>query len=83
MVHHNGWFNCGGIIATEFSRTGDTLRFYEFNVSEDWMYCMCYFRVWATVAGIESGTWVAEIYARDLPEEPIQLIDRRTVVLEN
>ncbi len=81
MVHHNGWFNCGGIIATGFALVGDTLRFYEFNVSEDWLWCMCYFRVWATVVSIDPGTYVAEIYARDHPEEPIELIDRRMIVL--
>lgn len=83
MVHHNAWFNCGGIIATEFAMSNDTLRFYEFNVSEDWLYCMCYFRVWATVTGIVPGTYVAEVYARDYPYDPIQLIDHRTIVLEN
>lgn len=83
MVHHDGYFNCGGIIATGCELVEDTIRFYEFNVSDDWQYCMCYFEVYATVIGIIPGTYVAEVYARDYPDEPIELVDRRQIILGN
>jgi hypothetical protein len=82
MEHLNGYFNCGGIIAVEFSSEGDTLRFYEFNISDEWLDCMCYFMVTATAINISPGSYVAEVYARDNLEDPIQLADRQTLVLE-
>jgi len=60
---------------------GDTIRLYEFNVSTDWLYCMCYFEVYATVVGIAPGTYTAEVYARDFPDDPIELVDRRQIIL--
>ncbi len=83
MEHLNGYFNCGGIIAVELSEVGDTLRFYEFNISDDWQYCLCYFTVTATVINVSPGSYVAEVYARDNPVDPIQLVDRQTLVLGN
>ncbi len=82
MAHLNGFFNCGGIIEVEFSTAGDTLRFWEFNISDDWQYCLCYFEVNATVINIAPGSYVAEVYARDQLEEPIVLVDRQTIMLE-
>ena len=81
MEHLNGYFNCGGIIAVEISQEGDTLRFHEFNISDDWQYCMCYFMVTATVVNISPGSYVVEVYARDNPVDPIQMVDRQTLVL--
>ncbi|MFH1686657.1 MAG: hypothetical protein ABIE70_03950 [bacterium] len=81
MVHYDGYFNCGGVIATECELVGDTIRFFEFNVSDEWQYCMCYFEVYAVVTGIVPGTYIAEVYTRDYPDEPIVLADRRQIVL--
>jgi len=82
LEHLDAMFNCAGIISVEFETAGDTLRFYEFNVSEDWVYCICPFNITATLAGVESGTYIVEVYARDYYLDPIELVDRRTLVLE-
>jgi len=81
MEHLDAMFNCAGIIDVVFTVAGDTLRFYEFNVSEDWVFCICPFNITATLAGVAPGTYVAEVYARDYYLDPIALVDRRTLVL--
>lgn len=75
-------FNCGGIIDVEFSIAGDTLRFYELNISEDYAFCNCPFDITARLTDVVPGTYIAEVYARDLPDDPILLTDRQTLVLE-
>ncbi len=77
MRHGNAFFNCGAILTVHFEQAGDTLRFYEINVSSDYAYCMCYFEVLATVANIAPGNYIAEIYG----EEPMILVDRRELTL--
>ena len=79
MHMHNGYFNCGGIIASSVQLAGDTLRFYEANISDQWAWCMCYFDATATVLGLPSGTYTAEVYTRDWPEDPYLLVDRQVL----
>lgn len=81
LTHFNALFNCGGIVDVDFVMVGDTLRFYEHNVSDEWAYCECYFEVQTVVGPIPDGEYVAEVYTRDWPDEPYQLVDRRVVYL--
>jgi len=83
MEHFDAFFNCGADILVVFERAGDTLRFYEINTSDEYAYCMCYFEVSATVNNIEPGEYIAEVYAYEPIEPPMQLIDRRVIQLEN
>jgi len=81
MIHHDAFFNCAAILVVDFELAGDTLRFTETNVSDDYVYCVCYFEVTAQVAGIAAGQYVAEIYGREPMNSPPILVDRRMVVL--
>jgi len=81
MQHNDAYFNCGAVIEADFESAADTLRFYELNVSDTAMWCNCYFDVWATVAGIEPGDYVVELYQQEFPDYPIVLRDRRPLSL--
>ncbi len=82
FTHFNAYFNCAARFLVNFTQAGDTLRFYELNVSDEYVYCMCYFEISAQVAGLASGSYVAEVYERQYPGEDIGLVDQRVIVLE-
>lgn len=73
MNHYDAYFNCAADLVVAFSQSNDTLRFYEFNVSNQYVYCMCYFEIQAVVAGIAPGSYFLELYG----EEPTVLLDSR------
>ena len=79
MVHHDAYFNCGAELVVLFEQAGDTLRFTEQNISDDYTYCTCFFEVSARVVGLPYGQYVAEIYHDDPFGGPVFLIDRRTI----
>ncbi len=81
LHHDDAYFNCGARLMVSFEQAGDTLRFYEVNISDLYALCMCYFEVTVSVIGISPGTFVAEIYAQDMPGTII-LSDRRVIELE-
>jgi hypothetical protein len=83
LEHNDAQFNCGAKLMVEFHRAGDTLRFYELNISTDAMYCICSFDIFAAVVNIQPGAYVAEIYQQPFPWEPIGLYDRRVINLGN
>lgn len=82
FTHFNAYFNCAARFLVNFTQAGDTLRFYELNVSDEYVYCMCYFEINAQVAGVTPGTYVAEVYEHQYPWEDIAFVDRRVIVLE-
>jgi len=83
LNHYMSSFNCGANIIFQFEKAGDTLRFYEINISHDLVYCMCYFDLTVSVEGIESGTYVAEIYDKQYYYlEDFQLVDRQVIDLD-
>lgn len=82
FAHHNAFFNCAAYFLVDFEMAGDTLRFYELNVSNIYVYCMCYFEITAQAADIPPGSYVAEVYEHQYPYEDINLVDRRTIQLE-
>ncbi len=73
MTHYDAWFNCAADLVVAFSQSNDTLRFFEFNVSNQYVYCMCYFEIQAVVAAVAPGTYFLELYG----EEPTVLLDSR------
>ncbi|GEM_PF-783701 len=81
MEHLDAYLNCVADIVVDFALVGDTLRFYEMNVSEEAVYCLCYFEVTAAVEGIQPGNYVAELYVQEYPDAAIYLFDRRSVSL--
>jgi hypothetical protein len=82
FVHHNAYFNCTARFLVDFTQAGDTLRFYELNVSDQFVYCLCYFEITAQVGGLAPGTYVAEVYEHQYPWDDINLVDQRVIVLE-
>ncbi|MDH4034925.1 MAG: hypothetical protein OEV80_14120, partial [candidate division Zixibacteria bacterium] len=82
LQHFDATFNCGAVIEVGFNAVGDTLRFYEINISEEYMACDCSFDVTGRVYNIAPGSYVAEVYARNEPDDPLLLVDRQTIVLE-
>lgn len=82
MDHIDAYFNCAANLMIGFEQAGDTLRFFEINVSEDAAYCMCYYNLSAMVIGIGPGTYIAEIWQRDYPGNGTILYDRREVICE-
>ena len=81
--HQEAHFNCGAEFAVEFYLVGDTIRFYERNISDLAFACMCYFDIHARVENFNPGTYVAEVYQQAYPDVPLLLYDRRTIVLED
>lgn len=81
MSHSNARFNCGAYLIVQFEQASDTLRFIEVNISDLFVYCMCYFSVGAEVIGIAPGSYVAEVYGQEPMGEPNILTDRRTILL--
>lgn len=82
LHHDDAYFNCGAGLMVSFEQAGDTLRFFEVNVSDLYALCMCHFEVTVSVIGILPGTYVAEIYARDISASML-LFDRRIIELSN
>jgi hypothetical protein len=82
LHHDDAHFNCAAVLMVSFEQAGDTLRFYEVNISDEAALCTCDFEVTATVVGIAPGTYVAEIYAQDI-YSPMVLFDRRVIELGN
>ncbi len=80
MQHYDGFYNCGSEFMVDFAAEGDTLRFLELTVNTNCAFCMCYFHLTASVAGIEPGRYIAEIWGEDC-ESPLVLVDRRVVIL--
>ncbi|MFC1475201.1 hypothetical protein ACFLQG_01000 [Candidatus Zixiibacteriota bacterium] len=76
LIHNNAEFNCAFILQFYFEQTGDTLRFYEINVTTEFAMCLCYYNITGTVSNIPPGEYVVELYARDMSEK---LIDRRNL----
>ncbi|MCK4605983.1 MAG: hypothetical protein KAU35_01680 [candidate division Zixibacteria bacterium] len=83
MEHLDAYLNCVADIVVDFALVGDTLRFYEMNISSEAVYCLCYFEVVAAVEGILQGNYVAELYVQEYPDAAIYLFDRRSVSLGN
>ncbi len=75
MNHYDAFFNCGANLVVAFEQSNDTLRFFEINVSNQYMYCMCIFATQAIVGGIAPGEYVLELYS----DEPSTLFERRTM----
>nr|MBN2276376.1 hypothetical protein [candidate division Zixibacteria bacterium] len=82
MQHLQAWFNCVANIIMKFEIAGDTLRFYEINISREAVWCMCYYDLSVMVNGIPPGTYVAEVYEQQYYWEDFQLVDRRELFLE-
>jgi hypothetical protein len=83
FFHHNAEFNCSFTFGFSVEQVGDTLRLFERNVTtEDPVFCICTYGLQATIGGLSPGTYVAEVYRRDITEESDQLVDRRPLVLE-
>jgi hypothetical protein len=82
FLHHNAFFNCVADLIVEFAKVGDTLRLTERNVATEFAYCMCYFDITAEIAGLPPGSYVAEVYEKQYPDSDIELVDRRTILLE-
>ena len=83
MTHNNAFFNCAAKLVVAFEQAADTLRFYKFNISNDYAYCMCYYNISAAVGGILPGEYIAEVYEQQYPGEPIQMVDNQQIVLGN
>jgi len=82
MMHHDAFFNCGAQIIIDFEQAADTLRFYEIAYFEvGATYCMCYFELSAAAYGIPPGEYVAEVYDKQYPWTPTELVDRRILQL--
>jgi hypothetical protein len=84
MEHNDAYFNCVAKFIVTFEQAGDTLRFYELNVSLQAVYCLCYFEIRAVAIGIPPGEYVAEIWGQDgyFHGAPVELLDRRVIQLE-
>jgi len=85
LAHIGMEFNCSAEldgIGIEFAMSGDTLRFFETNLSDQGAFCVCDYNLTAEVAGIGPGTYIAEIYSQDFAEESPILRDRRELTLE-
>lgn len=82
MLHYNAFFNCGAEFLIPFEQAGDTLRFFELNISLELQYCMCYFNIFAYTIGIAPGEYIAEVYEQQYYWDDIQLIDRQPILLE-
>ena len=83
MNHYDAFFNCGAIFLIQFELAGDTLRFYELNISQENVWCMCYFNISVFVIGLELGDYIAEVYEQQYDWDDIQLVDRQIIHLEN
>ncbi len=83
MLHYNAFFNCAAEFFIPFELAGDTLRFYELNVSQVYVYCLCYFNIFAYTIGIMPGDYIAEVYEQQYDWDVIQLVDRQELHLEN
>lgn len=81
MEHDSAIFNCAAVLIVEFEQAGDTLRFYEINIADIYAWCICPFDISATVVGIPSGQYVAEIWAIEPLGYPPILTDRRILDL--
>jgi hypothetical protein len=82
MLHYNAFFNCTAVFYIPFEQAGDTLRFYELNVSQIYVYCLCYFNIFAYTVGISPGDYIAEVYEQQYDWDVIQLVDRQEIHLE-
>lgn len=82
MEHDSAVFNCAAYLIVAFEQQADTLRFFEINISDEYVYCICPFDITASVAGILPGSYVAEIWAIEPMDMPPVLTDRRNIVLE-
>jgi len=80
MSHPGAVFNCNFELGMSFWIEGDTLNFLEENVSPDPpMYCFCSYDITATVEGIEAGTYVLRVFAKDWDDEVMRLVDEQTL----
>jgi len=85
MTHNGMEFNCSAEldgIGIEIAISGDTVRFFETNLSDQGAYCICDYNLTAEVAGLVPGSYIAEIYSQDFAEETPILRDRRELILE-
>ncbi|MBN2227470.1 MAG: hypothetical protein JW763_08900 [candidate division Zixibacteria bacterium] len=82
LKHHDAFYNCVAEMIIQFEQEGNVLRFYERNISEEAVYCLCYFELDATVEGIAPGEYIVEVWAQDYPYSPTVLIDERILILE-
>ena len=86
MHHYDAFYNCGAEIdgfMLSFQQAGDTLRFFEFNMMRMGMYCMCYYDLNATTAGIAPGEYILELWGQDgfWFGAAVELLDRRVMQL--
>jgi hypothetical protein len=81
MEHDSAIFNCAAVLIVKFEQAADTLRFYEINIADIYAWCICPFDISATVVGIPSGQYVAEIWAIEPLDNPPILTDRRILDL--
>ncbi len=82
LEHHDAFYNCVAEMIIQFEQDGNVLRFYERNISEEAVYCLCYFELDATVDGIDPGEYIVEVWSQDYPNSPTVLIDQRILTLE-
>jgi len=82
ILHYNAFFNCAAEFYMPFELAGDTLRFYELNISQIGVYCMCYFNIFAYTIGLTPGDYIAEVYEQQYYWDEIQLVERRELHLE-
>ena len=82
LEHHDAFYNCVAEMLMQFEQAGDTLRFFERNISEEAVYCLCYFELDATADGIAPGDYIVEVWSQEYPDMPLILLDRRILQLE-
>lgn len=81
LNHMKAYYNCGFQLNMLFGKYNDTLRFYEYNKSNDYLLCMCYFDITASVSNIKPGSYIVELYRKNYPGKEAYLDDRRTIEL--
>ncbi len=86
VYHDSAFYNCCPKFAYQVEHSGDTLDFIEADTASTGCFCMCYFNLRTSAAGVAPGTYTARLWTEDreflLGEAEITVLGAGTVWFE-